>query len=461
MSRQAVNAKFASETATTPYPTMQAVTTPQTSLRRGDWGFKRPLPLKSTTNTTTPLVRVKHFDTIEHITDYSSSSDLTLTLDKFHELNAPLTLPQTEKDTTKELPTRSVFEDEIDTLPASGKDAGSRNSRWKFEGPWLAGISNGEFNIYTEKVQERRVEFREFIRSTIAAEMTAAATANAQEKGDPLPAPLTAADITDTQLTDYLRKLRGQNDRAILTDTVGKFLDLAPIAAPQPRAAEELSRKLPKGSILRGVEEREEKKSGTGFGERVDKTAANKLQSPYVREGPPATHPSAGLSYLRTNAFLENHPLYGPQAKHKPVLGRLIKPASGGQNPQIGVGGIITVPVRGESKWDPNAKTKGDDNLAVFDPEIKGGKKQYVQLQSASIASSGKVVMHIWEAEKELVTVAKEMVGEGKVLGQPLDRSSGLNNSYEERKRQREARNMQQRTGRSVTGSSRSYGVRL
>src|ERR1700710_1203320 len=84
---------FNSETATLPHPIHLTITTPQTSLARGDWGFKRPLPLRSTTRTSTPLIRVHSIDTYEHITEFGSASDHAINLQKWQEMGVPLTIP--------------------------------------------------------------------------------------------------------------------------------------------------------------------------------------------------------------------------------------------------------------------------------------------------------------------------------------------------------------------------------
>src|SRR5947207_4919817 len=72
-----------SDTATLPYPIRAAIETPRSSLARGDWGLKRPLPSKSTTtSSSSPVVRVNYLDTFEHITDFESAADHTVTLEK-------------------------------------------------------------------------------------------------------------------------------------------------------------------------------------------------------------------------------------------------------------------------------------------------------------------------------------------------------------------------------------------
>lgn len=86
-----------SDTATLPYPTHASIQTTETSLGRGDWGLKRPLPLKSTTGSSTPIIRIDNIDSIDHITDFNSAADHVLTLRKWQELDMPISLVDKKK----------------------------------------------------------------------------------------------------------------------------------------------------------------------------------------------------------------------------------------------------------------------------------------------------------------------------------------------------------------------------
>src|ERR1700710_2293162 len=84
-------AVFSSDTATLPHPIHLSVITPQSSLARGDWGFKRPLPLRSTTKTSTPVIRIESIDTYEQVTEFGSAADHSLTIKKWEEMGVPIT----------------------------------------------------------------------------------------------------------------------------------------------------------------------------------------------------------------------------------------------------------------------------------------------------------------------------------------------------------------------------------
>lgn len=81
----------ASETATLPYPTHQAIATTKASLARGDWGLKRNLPSKSyLVQVSDPVLRIKQLDTIEHVTDFDSAADHVRTRQKWEEMGVPM-----------------------------------------------------------------------------------------------------------------------------------------------------------------------------------------------------------------------------------------------------------------------------------------------------------------------------------------------------------------------------------
>src|SRR5690554_1357851 len=83
VSELASTVTFNSDSATLPHPTQLSISTPPSSLSKGDWGFKRNLPLRSTTKTSTPVIRISAVDTYEHITEFGSAADHTLTLRKW------------------------------------------------------------------------------------------------------------------------------------------------------------------------------------------------------------------------------------------------------------------------------------------------------------------------------------------------------------------------------------------
>lgn len=427
-----------SDTATTPFPIHLSVTTTEKSRANGDWGFKRALPLRKTTKSSTPVMRIKQVDSIEAVTDYASASDHSLTLEKFHEMGLAVSAPVVRYEKKKEGRV-SVFEEASDrtSKPTEQLNSTVNAKRWKFNGPWLASLTEDEFQRFLKKeVRSRRTEFRELLRQHRAEELSQAATQRAMNAGEEPPPRLSPSDISEEDLTEHIRSLRV--DRNALYEIITGFLDLAPVAPPQT--------------------------STNMWANSLDGTLPP--VNPYAQDGPPITHPSAGLSYLRTSAYVENHPIYGPQKQHSPVLSRILSPQRGPEPPKLGMGGFVVTTPPGTTSFahryrdfDSRNKVQG---LSTFDPSIPGGAAMYLVPHSAKISSGGNVVVKADEATPEAQLVQKEIVGAGDIYFEPRDPAPAPEATAPQEGRPSEPRQRFSRLapgGRKVFGSSESYGL--
>lgn len=394
-----------SESATLPHPIHLSITTPYASLQRGDWGFKRPLPLRSTTKTSTPLIRVEAVDTLEHITEFRSSADHALTLQKWLEMDIPLTVTSEAKVGGKANPfsdknLQSVFEDEIDTTTDLAKGVDKFDTRWRFKGPWLAGENEGDFASYLKKdIRSKKIEFRQFLREELAASMTRKANAEHREAsggGDVLPA-IKATEITDVQLAEYIKTLR--KDVKSLYLQIRNFLDLAPVATDDKHLVEELE--------LYTVAQKPR-----AFASEMQTLPVT--SSPYAAGGPPKTHPSAGLSYSRTASRTFNHPEFGPQAHKTPVEARIVLPKQRNSTiPALGVGGFVTGVPEGDTTFQTahfnhsRGPQRSIPGIVGVNPKEVGGGKTWVHPKSASIDANGKVVLVVSHGDEDAVAVKK------------------------------------------------------
>ena len=343
------SANFESDTATLPYPIHAAIETTESSLGRGDWGLKRPLPLKSTKRSSTPTIHIDNVDSIDHITDFSSAADHVLTLRKWQELGTPLSMAEGKSkkaSAQQERYPRSVFESQHDNTYQDYSDPSKQ--RWKYRGPWLAGKTEGEFRRYVEKdVKRRRLDFKRFLRERLAEEKTIARRREATESGEDLDSPdsvAVAVVVSDEEVEVYARSLR--NDEHTLHRLVEEYLDL-----PRDRGS---------------------------------------ATTRYDKKGPPTTHPSAGLSYLRTGSHTYNHPLLGPQEEPAPIQARVIRPQTTAANAKhdralIGVGGVV-------AEDDRQSFTKDSTGVTGYNPDIPGGAKIYIRVPArASVDSRGRI----------------------------------------------------------------------
>ncbi|KAI4254946.1 MAG: hypothetical protein LQ352_002808 [Teloschistes flavicans] len=353
---------FDSDTATLPYPTRAAIETTQPSLSRGDWGLKRPLPQKSTVNTSTPAIRIDQIDSIDHIAEFESAADHTLTLQKWQEIGLPLSMPVKQKGAyvgrerlnTRTTTATSVFEPAYDNTEKSAHD--SHAMRWKFKGPWLAGKTAGDFNQYVEKhVRQRKLDFRNFVRDRMVHTRTLRQTRIAQENGDVMDIQV---NVTEQDVDLYLKQLR--QDQEQLQKLIEEFLDL-PVASD------------PDVSV------------GT-FVVLMDSD-----------KGPPKSHLAAGLSYLRTASHMTNHPVLGPMKEEPPTQARILRPqVTNGYinhpNALLGVGGVAANDGTKQTTYKSSTEVSG---LQRFDASIEGGAKIWVRPDRASVDSHGRLQLHV------------------------------------------------------------------
>ncbi|MCJ1391736.1 hypothetical protein MMC18_004601 [Xylographa bjoerkii] len=386
---------FFSDTATQPYPTQASIETTQSSLARGDWGLKRPLPQQSTSATTTPVIRIGAIDTIDHITDFNSAADHTLTLRKWQEMNIPVSMLPVRKSVSNSEPLLSTFEDDLNRTEALGANSSEDSKRWKYRGPWLAGKSEGEFEDYiTKKIKRRRTEFRKYMRNWLREKMTAAARRDAIDKGEDLPT--TNVKISEEELQTEIIKLR--HDPAELWVLIWRFLDLPGSPPGQHEHASDAMRRI------NGV---------------VGEDQANKD----IERGPPTMHPSAGLSYLRTASHVPNHPILGPMSTQPPVIARILKHTSLASNTDrgglVGIGGVVA-----QDSGRHVFKGSGSKQWTEFDPDLEGGAKGWAHPQRASIDPRGTIKLTVDRASDDTIALWEGLVAPEILEAQAAGRAS-------------------------------------
>ena len=366
----------------------------------GDWGLKRNLPLRKTVTRANPIIQVRAVDNIDHVTDYEAATPHSITLRKFQELGIPVSKPEFSGENMRMLitdgdksvfdvyepyrPRKTTLDVSNDTkqallnglLESRGTDPAVEKERWKFRGPWLAGMDETAFQRYLKKqVMPKRVEFKTFVWSWMQKTKTAKQRSVRLEKG----AELTKVDVklTEEEYQSWLVRLR--HDGKQLYDLLWQFLDL-PGHSPSDKGNQST--------------------------------------------GPPQTHPSAGLSYLKTNNMLQNHPALGPMAEHQPVLARVLQKAKASlgrrdvRGEAVGIVGIIS-----DTRKQGVLFTKAGD----YGGQPYGERKIHVVPRSARIDERGRINIDytaasegsvaVWESEYGVEEQAKAVKEEQKIVG--------------------------------------------
>jgi hypothetical protein len=342
---------FVSDTATQPHPIFASIETATTSWKRGDWGLKRSLPLKSTTNAGTTSIRVQDgIDSDEHITDFSSAADHVMTLKKWNELHIPIRFP-TQKPRNVRM---NVFDSSVDNIRPT---ASATDRRWRYTGPWLAGQTGWEFDALLHKLKDRKEEFRTFVKQRLNA---GKAVSQRQESID---AGLGVnqrdeVSVTDQEVQDHMHYLRATP--SVFGPLIAEFLDL-------PEGPSEV------GSPLASREP-------FTYGRR---TAAAEI---YREIGPPQTHPSAGLSYYGSGSHVFNHPESGPQKENPPVMARIVRPMIRRHAGSVGIAGFI-------ASHAALSNITAGNQTKLWQPQ-PGGMKKAVRPTMAAIDSTGKLILN-------------------------------------------------------------------
>jgi hypothetical protein len=452
-----------SDTATTPYPLRQAIASPDASRFRGDWGLKRPLPLRSTNRKPNNALRVSAIDTYESVTDYESALDHTKNLERLQELNLAISrqrksvggTPSSRALLAQQSP--SAFEPALDHTAKPGdpdvnavhQGRGPDPSRWKHRGPSVADISDKEFKKYLGDLKGRSTDFFESMKWVMFQAFVTSSLAQIRATGD----------IIQVAYYGWLGQLSTEDMKAYVSEAYPKGLDGfdatfksifntiseegvaggaradAATAPSLPSSGfkshlEKLGRDaLPMG-LQRALEEAAEVERnllhqgepGSYLLEEYFRLFLRKVMLAksyrYVVEDfldlPPSektmplyhTHPSAGISYHRTSRVLDNHPLFGALQAPQPVEGRVL-PSS-----HITAGRSRISDARNQSMHGIagvaalNVGSLTDNSFRLQDtPE-----SVWAQPLKAHISSEGKLMLDVRTASQPAIAIAQDKI---------------------------------------------------
>ncbi|KAJ4362921.1 hypothetical protein N0V83_010038 [Neocucurbitaria cava] len=511
----------ASDTATLPYPTHQAIATTKSSLARGDWGLKRPLPSRShLVQVSDPVLRITQLDTIEHVTDFDSAADHVRTRQKWEEMGVPMMKGMTQMrdydlsgtppagafeardDTTsydtevgldeaglylKALKTnreknqealqktrqtdgkrpqadrrqalqaeREAFQStwkekweakkaEWEALGVTAKERPEElkafrlerrearrahnnalsakyarppapfspfspppvdpivhnTKRWKHEGPWLPGLGAEGFTDYlTKEIGKRRDEFNKYLVEFVKNEIYTTRRLAASKSGETVPMDIAEAEawheqqekqwatITSAEVDAGIKALRKETANnplgsKLVTKLILPFLRLPAIKFKYKAYAEDASNR------------------------DIDQYQFDQETAPL------STHPSAGLGYLRTKAYLANHPILGPQNSPSPTPARVIQPRTTSTTKEVyarlGVGGFVANDQyrSTDTSSASRANISNARDVETIDIDTPGGKKVLVQPLFGSVTNDGRIHIKLKRSSGPEVQVAR------------------------------------------------------
>lgn len=429
----------ASDSATLPYPTHQAITTTKSSLARGDWGLKRNLPARShLLQTSDPVLRITQLDTIEDVTDFDSAADHVRTRQKWEAMSAPILRHAASRDVTSSTPP-SAFESRNDITsyrkegldesglflralkvnkrarellqsknggrevqftpfqppPVTGEVHNTR--RWKHDGPWLPGQGANEFMAYlTKEIGKRRAEFNEHLVEFVKNEIYTTRQLAAARSGDI--APIDAAEAQAWQQArekEWATITQEQIDAGIKT--------LRKETANNPLGSKLVTKLITPFLHLPLVQQKNKTY------QRGETEYANFVIDP--EHAPTSTHPSAGLGYLRSQAYLTSHPVLGPQANPAPVASRVLQPRMTAfnreSNARLGVGGFVVHDPFSSNNQNNKPRADRPVDVESIDLTTPGGKKIFVRPRYAGVSNDGRIHLRVARSTGPEIQVAQ------------------------------------------------------
>ncbi|KAI8938518.1 hypothetical protein NX059_004404 [Plenodomus lindquistii] len=486
----------ASDSATLPYPTHQAIATTKSSLARGDWGLKRPLPQRShLVQVSDPVLRITQLDTIEHITDFDSAADHVRTRQKWEAMGVPMmkgmaqmrendisaTMPTgafeirddttsydtelgldepglylkalkdnvkmrahamkktfetswlekrrakeaewnaqgaTEADRAEQVKAfeqerrtaRKQLQEQLSKLRSSSftpftpppvNPAVHNTRRWKHDGPWLPGMSADDFLAYLNKeITKRREEFNKYLVDFVKNEIYTTRRLAASKSGEAPPIDIAEAEAWHAK--------QEQTWRHILPSEIDAGIKaLRKETANNPLGSKLVNKLILPFLRLPGIKFKYKAYAEDASSRDIDQYQFDQETTPL------STHPSAGLGYLRTKAYITNHPILGPQANPAPIAARVVQARNMNNSKEayarLGVGGFVA-----NDPWRSTDISSGNRGgfmgareVESIDVDTVGGKKIAVQPMFGSVSNDGRVHIKIKRSYGPEVQVAK------------------------------------------------------
>jgi len=250
-------------------------------------------------------------------------------------------------------------------------------------------MTPGEFNDYRDReIRRRKPEFMALLRDRFIAKAQNDERSAARHAGrEPL-----EVKFNEEEFAAWIKSLRGSfNLASELNMLIINFLDLPSSLSTSQR-----------------------------WGTR---NASSDLHALASEDAPLKTHPSAGLSYLRTDAFLSNHPIYGPQERHSPVEARVLNSSHSSTNlrsdsgSKIGIAGFVgrysgtdngsnqRLRVMGPAPDAEDLLAKEDERGTNMGVGTEGGNRIWVEPHRANVDEHGRINIYVKNAHRSDVDI--------------------------------------------------------
>jgi hypothetical protein len=273
--------------------------------------------------------------------------------------------------------------------------------RWKHDGPWLPGMGADDFIVYLHKeISHRKKDFNAYLVEFVKNEIYTSRRLAASRSGAAPPMDISEAEawhaeqekswrhITPAQITAGIHALRKETannplQSKLVSKLVLPFLKLPAIKFKHKAYRQEASSR------------------------DIDQYFFDQESAPL------STHPSAGLGYLRTKAYIANHPILGPQASPTPVPARVIQARTTSVSKEhyarLGVAGFVANDQfrSTDTSASSRANISNAQDVETIDINTPGGKKILVQPHFGSVTNDGRIHIKLKRSTGPEIMVAR------------------------------------------------------
>ncbi|KAJ4983056.1 hypothetical protein SVAN01_11434, partial [Stagonosporopsis vannaccii] len=281
-------------------------------------------------------------------------------------------------------------------------DAAVHNTRrWKHDGPWLPGQSADEFVAYlAREIAKRRPQFTAYLREFVRNEIYTTRQLAAARAGD-------VAPIDPAEAAQWQRARERQWARITPADISAAVRALRKETANDPIGSRLVQKLIVPFLRLPTIRFKYKSYSEDAATRDFDKYVFDQEAAPL------STHPSAGLGYLRTKAYLPSHPILGPQARAAPVAARVLQARQTASSREafarLGVAGFVANDQYRAAEVSSASRNAFQNvrDVETIDIDTPGGKKLLVNPQYASVSNDGRVHLKILRAGGAEIAVAR------------------------------------------------------
>ena len=334
-------------------------------------------------------------DTKVEITEFESAGDHVRTLEKLQELNLALMTPRVSVSGSERL---SVFEPEVDKVKDEEDDEKGASVFETSDGKpiSLENLGEEDFDRYLwEKVDKERDEFVAYLQQLFQRRLAYWKRNRASGAGDGFSQAGKQKESKEG-MAEFIKFTREHDPQSLNLKEIAMNYFNRVSGNTQSDGASRFNDSL--------LNARESKDDSVLHTFHIDTEA--KINTHLHNNGDRIVdrHPSMGISYNRSNAYIELHPEIGPMLHHTPAPARLLIPRQlykrTRRYPVVGIAGVAA----NGPNWSSHKEIQNDPT-SKLDAETHGGAKVHAFVKTASVDARGRLKLELQAADPVLAAL--------------------------------------------------------